>query len=429
MLETLFKLKEHRTTARTEVVAGLTTFLTMAYIILVNPSILKDAGMDEGAVFVATCLAAAYGSLVMGLYANYPVALAPGMGLNAYFTYGVVLGLGHSWPVALGAVFVSGVLFVVISVLPVREWIINAIPRSLKLAISAGIGLFLAVIALKNAGLIAAHPATLITLGDLKRPEVALAALGFVLMVAMSAKRVPGAIIIAVLGVTGLGVALGVSPAGGAVSLPPSLAPTFLKLDLKGALEIGLVTIILAFLFVDLFDTAGTLVGVAHRAGLLDDQGRLPRLKKALLADSTATIVGALLGTSTTTSYIESAAGVNAGGRTGLTAVTVGGLFLLSLFLAPLAGTVPPYATAPALLFVACLMARGLSEIDWDDITEVAPAVVTAVAMPLTFSIATGIGLGFVAYAVIKTLAFRAGEVNAAVFVLAIVFALKFAVL
>jgi AGZA family xanthine/uracil permease-like MFS transporter len=429
MLDTLFKLKEHRTTARTEVLAGLTTFLTMAYIILVNPSILKDAGMDEGSVFVATCLAAAYGSLIMGLYANYPVALAPGMGLNAYFTYGVVLGMGHAWPVALGAVFVSGVLFVIVSVLPVREWIINAIPRSLKLAISAGIGLFLAVIALKNAGLIAAHPATLITLGDLKRPEVALAALGFVLMVAMSAKRVPGAIVIAVLTVTVLGVALGVSPAGGLVSLPPSLAPTFLKLDLKGAIEIGLVTIILAFLFVDLFDTAGTLVGVAHRAGLLDDQGRLPRLKKALLADSTATIVGAFLGTSTTTSYIESAAGVNAGGRTGLTAVTVGGLFLLCLFLAPLAGTVPAYATAPALLFVACLMARGLAEIDWDDITEVAPAVVTAVAMPLTFSIATGIGLGFVAYAVIKTLAFRAGEVSAAVFALAIVFAFKFAAL
>jgi AGZA family xanthine/uracil permease-like MFS transporter len=429
MLETLFKLKEHRTTVRTEVLAGLTTFLTMAYIILVNPSILKDADMDEGAVFVATCLAAAYGSLVMGLYANYPVALAPGMGLNAYFAYGVVLGMGHSWPVALGAVFVSGVLFVIVSVLPVREWIINAIPRSLKMAISAGIGLFLAVIALKNAGLIAAHPATLITLGDLKRPEVALAALGFVLMAAMSAKRVPGAIIIAVLGVTALGVALGVSPTGGVISLPPSLAPTFLKLDLKGALEIGLVTIILAFLFVDLFDTAGTLVGVAHRAGLLDDQGRLPRLKKALLADSTATIVGALFGTSTTTSYIESAAGVNAGGRTGLTAVTVGALFLLSLFLAPLAGTVPAYATAPALLFVACLMARGLAEIDWDDITEVAPAVVTAVAMPLTFSIATGIGLGFVAYAVIKTLAFRAGEVSPAVFVLAMVFAFKFALL
>ena len=429
MLETLFKLQEHRTTARTEILAGLTTFLTMAYIILVNPSILKEAGMDEGAVFVATCLAAAYGSLVMGLYANYPVALAPGMGLNAYFTYGVVLGMGHSWQVALGAVFVSGVLFVIVSVLPVREWIINAIPRSLKMAISAGIGLFLAVIALKNAGLVVAHPATLITLGDLKQPEVMLAALGFMLMTAMSARRVPGAIVIAVLAVTVLGVALGVSPAGGVVSLPPSVAPTFLKLDLKGALEIGLVTIILAFLFVDLFDTAGTLVGVAHRAGLLDDQGRLPRLKKALLADSTATIAGALLGTSTTTSYIESAAGVNAGGRTGLTAVTVGVLFLLCLFLAPLAGTVPTYATAPALLFVACLMARGLAEIDWDDITEVAPAVMTAVAMPLTFSIATGIGLGFVTYAVVKTLAFRAGEVSSAVFAMAMVFAFKFALL
>ncbi len=429
MLESFFKLSEHDTTVRTELLAGLTTFLTLAYIVFVNPTILAAAGMDKGAVFVATCLAAAIGTAVMGLYANYPVALAPGMGLNAYFTYGVVLGMGHTWQVALGAVFLSGIIFIALSVLPVREWIVNAIPRSLKISISAGIGLFLAIIALKNAGIVVDHPATLVTLGDLNKPEPILAALGFVGIAILTARRIPGAIIIAILGVTAIGVVSGVSQSGGIISMPPSLAPTFLARDIKGALDIGLVAIIFAFLFVDLFDTAGTLVGLAHRAGLLDENGRLPRLRQALMADSTATLCGAALGTSTTTSYIESAAGINAGGRTGLTACTVAALFLACLFLSPLAGTVPAYATAPALLFVACLMVRGLAEIDWDDITDVAPAVITAISMPLTFSIATGIGFGFISYAVIKTFSGRADEAPVSVWVLAGLFVVKFSIL
>ena len=323
MLSSYFKLAENGTTVRTEILAGITTFLTMAYITFVNPAILSDAGMDFGAVFVATCVAAAIGTAIMGLYANYPIALAPGMGLNAFFAYGVVLGMGHSWQVALGAVFLSGILFIILSVLPVREWIINAIPRGLKMAISAGIGLFLAIIALKNAGVVVDHPATLITLGDPTSWPVILAFLGFFVIVALDHRKVPGAVIIGILAVTAAGVALGVSEWKGLASLPPDPLPTFLQLDLGGALQLGLITIVFTFLFVDLFDTAGTLVGLAHRAGLLDQQGRLPRLGKALIADSTATAAGALLGTSTTTSYIESAAGINAGGRTGLTAVTV----------------------------------------------------------------------------------------------------------
>ncbi|MCP5367452.1 MAG: NCS2 family permease [Hyphomicrobiales bacterium] len=429
MLESLFKLSEHNTNVRTEVVAGLTTFLTMAYIVFVNPSILKDAGMDQGAVFVATCLAAAIGTAIMGLYANYPVALAPGMGLNAYFTYGVVLGMGHTWQVALGAVFLSGLIFVALSVLPVREWIVNSIPKSLKMAISAGIGMFLAIIGLKNAGIVVDHPATLVTLGDLTAAPAMLAGLGFALMAALSARRVPGAIVIAILVVTVIGILTGVSDAGGVFAMPPSIAPTFLQMDLAGALNVGLLTIVFAFLFVDLFDTAGTLVGVAHQAGLLDSRGRLPRLRNALLADSTATLAGAALGTSTTTSYIESTAGINAGGRTGLTAVVVALFFLACLFLSPLAGTIPAYATAPALVFVACLMMRGLAEIDWDDITDVAPAVITAISMPLTFSVATGIGVGFIAYTAVKVLAGRLSEVGVAVPILALAFILKFALL
>ena len=429
MLEQYFRLSENGTSVRREIIAGITTFLTLAYIIFVNPAILSDAGMDHGAVFVATCLAAAVGTAVMGLYANYPVALAPGMGLNAYFTYGVVLGMGYTWQVGLGAVFISGVLFLILSVLPVREWIINAIPRSLKIAISAGIGLFLAIIAMKNAGIVVDHPATLVGLGDLSSWPPILAAAGFCIIAGLTALRVTGAIIIAILGVTAVGVLLGVSEGGGIVSMPPSLAPTFLQMDLAGAFNVGLVSIVFAFLFVDLFDTAGTLVGLAHRAGMLDSEGKLPRLKKALMADSTATVAGAMFGTSTTTSYIESAAGMNAGGRTGLTAVVVAVLFVAALFFAPLAGIVPAYATAPALLFVACLMVRGLAEIDWDDITDVAPCVITAIAMPLTFSIATGIGFGFISYAVIKTLSGRVGEVGIAVWVLAALFVVKFAIL
>lgn len=429
MLERLFGLKAHNTTIGTEVLAGITTFLTMAYIIFVNPAILADAGMDKGAVFVATCVAAALGSALMGVWANYPIALAPGMGLNAYFTYSVVLGMGQSWQVALGAVFISGVLFLVLAVTRVREAIINAIPPSLKLAISAGIGLFLGIIAMKNAGLIAAHKVTLVTLGDVTQPPALLATGGFIAMVALDARKVPGAILIAILGTTALGMALGVTPFGGIVSAPPSLAPTFLQMDVAGALHLGLVAIVFAFLFVDLFDNAGTLIGVAHRAGLLDKDGRLPRIGRALMADSVAAMASGALGTSTTTSYIESAAGIKAGGRTGLTAVVVAAMFLLALAFAPLAGAIPAYATAPALLFVACLMARGLADIHWDDMTEAVPAVVTALAMPLTFSIAHGISFGFISYVGIKLLAGRVRDINVTVALLAAAFILKYALL
>ncbi|MFN3581686.1 MAG: NCS2 family permease, partial [Pseudomonas sp.] len=346
MLERLFQLQAHGTTVRTELIAGLTTFLTMAYIIFVNPMMMADAGIDPGAAFVATCLAAALGSLIMGLWANYPIALAPGMGLNAFFSYTVVGSMGYSWEVALGAVFISGFMFFLLSIFKVREWIINSIPMALRSAIAAGIGLFLALIALKNAGLVVAHPATLVTLGDLTQPAPLLAALGFALIVALAYRKVTGAVMIGILVITGISLIAGLSQANGIVSAPPSLAPTYLQLDIRGALEIGMLSVIFAFLFVDLFDTSGTLIGVAQRANLVDENGKMPRLGRALMADSTATMAGAALGTSTTTSYIESAAGTSAGGRTGLTACVVAGLFLLSLFFSPLAGAVPAYATA-----------------------------------------------------------------------------------
>jgi len=427
MLEKLFQLKAHNTNVRTEILAGVTTFLTMAYILFVNPAILGETGMDKGAIFVATCLAAAIGSALMGLIANYPIALAPGMGLNAFFTYTVVLHMGHTWQVALGAVFISATLFFLLSIFRIREWIVNSIPLPLRSAIAAGIGLFLALIALKEAGLVVDNPATLVGLGDLHSPGPLLAVLGFFLIVALEARRVTGAVMIGILVVTAIAIGLGVTPFGGIVSMPPSLAPTFLELDIMGALDVGMISVIFAFLFVDLFDNTGTLIGVAKRASLMSKDGHLPKMGRALIADSAAAMGGSLLGTSTTTSYIESASGVAAGGRTGLTAIVVAGLFLLALFFAPLAGTVPAFATAPALLFVAVLMTSGLAEIDWDDITVAAPVVITALAMPLTFSIANGIAFGFIAWVVIKALAGRFKELNPALVVLAAIFIAKFA--
>lgn len=429
MLERYFQLSAHGTTARTELMAGITTFLTMAYIIFVNPDILSAAGMPREAVFVSTCLAAALGSAIMGLYANYPIALAPAMGLNAYFAFTVVGGMHFPWQTALGAVFISGCLFVLISLFRLREAIVNAIPRSLKYAISAGIGLFLAIIGLKNAGLITAHPATLLTLGDLHQPGALLAIGGFILILALEQRRVPGAIISSILAVTATSMLLGLTPFNGIVAMPPSIAPTFLQMDLEGAFHAGLLTVVMTFFLVELFDASGTLIGVCHRAGLLDAEGRLPRLKKALLADSGAILAGAALGTSSTTAYIESAAGTSVGGRTGLTAVVVALLFLAALFLAPLAGVVPAYATAPALCYVAVLMVRGLAEIDWDDLTESAPAVVTAITMPFTFSIAHGIAFGFITYAALKLLSGRQGDLKPMVVVIALAFVLKFALL
>lgn len=425
MLEKLFRLEAHGTTLRTELLAGLTTFLTMAYILFVNPSILSETGMDRGAVFVATALAAAIGSALMGLIANYPIALAPGMGLNAFFTYGVVLQMGHSWQVGLGAVFLSACLFLLISVLRIRAWIIDSIPLELRLAIGAGIGLFLALIALQNAGIVVDHPVTLLTLGDLTEAPPVLAALGFLLIVTLEARRVPGAVLLGILAVTLVAVGLGVTPFAGLLALPPSLAPTLLQLDIAGALEIGLVSVVFAFLFVDVFDNSGTLIAVARRAGLMAPDGRLPKMGRALIADSAAALGGALLGTSTTTSYIESAAGVSAGGRTGLTACTVAVLFLLSLFFAPLAASIPPFATAPALLFVAVLMVSALAEVDWSDLTTAAPVLVTALAMPLTYSIANGIAFGFIAWSAIKLCAGRRHELNPALLILAGLFVIK----
>ena len=427
MLESYFKLSSQGTNPRTELIAGITTFLAMAYIVFVNPEILAASGMDRTSVFVATCLASAIGSLIMGLYANYPIAVAPGMGLNAYFAFTVVGTLGYSWQVALGAVFFSGVLFFIISILPVREWIVNSIPGSQKMAISAGIGFLLGIVALESAGIIVGHPVTLVTVGDLTKPTTMLAGFGFLVIVALDYRRVPGAIIIGILLITGLGMILGFTKPGGFFAPPPSLSPTLLKLDLAGALELGLVTIVFTFLLLDVFDSTGTLIGVAQRAGFLDAEGHFPRLKKTLIADSGSTMVGALLGTSTTTAYIESAAGIRAGGRTGLTAVVVAVLFLLVMFFAPLAGSVPGYATAPAVLFVACIMSRGIAEVDWDDVTDSAPAMITALSMPLTFSISTGIGLGFISYAAIKVLSGRYREATPAVIFLAGILMVKFA--
>ncbi|GEK71894.1 MULTISPECIES: NCS2 family permease [Halomonas] len=425
LIERHFKLAEHGTNAKTEIIAGITTFLTMAYIIFVNPSILSESGMDYGAVFVATCLASAVGCLIMGLWANYPIALAPGMGLNAFFTYGVVMGMGYSWEAALGAVFLSGFTFFLLSVFRIREWIINSIPMSLRLGIAAGIGLFLAMIALQNSGIVVANEATYVALGDLSEPAALYALLGFFVITALAHLRVTGAVMIGILGITALSMLLGHNEFGGIVSMPPSIAPTLMQLDLAGALDVAMLSVVFAFLFVDLFDTSGTLIGVAHRGGLLDKDGKLPRIGRAMMADSGASMAGAALGTSTTTSYIESTAGIISGGRTGLTAVVVGVLFLISLFFSPLAGSIPAFATAGALLYVAVLMAGSLAHADWNDATEAAPVLIAALAMPLTFSIAEGIALGFVSYAAIKALSGRFRDLNPAVVVLALVFSAK----
>ena len=425
LMERLFKLREHGTNVRTELIAGATTFLTMAYIIFVNPSILGDAGMPKDAVFVATCLIAALGSAIMGLYANYPIAMAPGMGLNAYFAYAVVLHMGFTWQAALGAVFISGCLFLLVTLFGLRKLIIDGIPQSLRSAITVGIGLFLALIALKSAGIVAPSKATYITLGDLHSAPVVLASLGFLLIVALDKFRVPGAILIGIVGVTVASFFFGGNQFRGIFSAPPSIAPTFLQLDIHTALTKGLLNVVLVFFLVELFDATGTLMGVAKRAGLLVP-GKMERLNKSLLADSGAIFAGSLLGTSSTTAYVESAAGVQAGGRTGLTALTVAVLFLACLFIAPLAGVVPAYATAPALFFVACLMLRELTELNWEDSTEVVPAAVTALMMPFTYSIANGLAFGFITYAAAKLFTGRVREVHFMVWIIAAVFLFKF---
>lgn len=432
MLEKLFKLKANNTNIRTEIIAGCTTFLAMAYILFINPNILSDpngAAMDHIAVFVATCLAACIGSLLMGLIANYPLALAPGMGLNVFFSYTVVHSMGYDWRIALGAVFISASLFFILSIFKIREWIINSIPLALRSAIAAGIGLFLALIGLQKAGIIIANSATLVSLGDLTKPEPILAVIGFFILIALEARKVPGSVIISVLLVSIISILLGITPFRGIIAPPPSLAPTFLQLDIIGALNIGMVSVIFSFLFVDLFDNSGTLIGVAKKAGLMRADGYLPRMGKVLIADSAAAMSGSLLGTSTTTSFVESTAGVAAGGKTGLTACVVAILFLLALFFSPLAESIPLFATAPALIFVAILMSSGLAEIDWSDLTTATPVLITAIAMPFTYSIANGIAFGFISWTVIKLITGRTKEVNSALIVLSILFILKFAFL
>lgn len=431
MLDSYFRLKEHGTSVRTEVLAGVTTFLTMAYIIFVNPQILSTTGMDQSAVFVATCLAAALGSAIMGFYANWPIGMAPGMGLNAFFAFGVVGAMGYTWQQALGAVFISGCIFLILTVTGVRRWLIEGIPHSMRSSVAAGIGMFLGIIALKNAGIVVTSEATSVTLGDVTAAGPLLAILGFFIIAALDSLKVMGSILIGILVVTVLSILLGVSQFGGLMAPPPSIAPTFLQLDVFGALGTGILHVILVFVLVEVFDATGTLIGVAKRAGLLTEgPGHTnPQLGKALLADSSAIVAGSLLGTSSTTAYVESASGVQAGGRTGLTALTVAVLFLAALFFAPLAGSVPAFATAPALLFVACLMMRELVDVAWDDITEAAPAALTAMMMPFTYSIANGLAFGFVSYAAIKLLTGRAREVHPATWIVAGLFLIRFAFL
>lgn len=426
LLEKLFKLKEHGTSVKTELVAGLTTFITMAYIIFVNPNIMAASGMDAGAVFVATCIGAAIATLFMGLYANWPVGLAPGMGLNAFFAFTVVGEMGYSWEIALGAVFWSGVIFTAMSFWKIREWVLDAIPESLRFAMTAGVGLFLGLIGLKTAGIVVPSPATMVTLGDMTQPSAWLAAACFLVIAILAYRRVFGAVLIGVLGVTLAGLLMGIVEYNGVFAMPPSIAPTFMKLDIMGALDVGMITIILSFLFVNMFDTAGTLMGVAERANLRRPDGSIQGLKKSLKADSASSVIGTFVGCPPVTSYVESAAGVAAGGRTGLTAVTIAILFLCSMFLAPLAGMIPAYATSGALLYVAFAMMSSLAKIEWDDYTEMAPAAITALMMPLTFSIANGIAMGFVSYAILKLATGQASKVSVGVYVLSAVFIAKF---
>ena len=419
LIESLFKLKDHKTSFRKEVLAGLATFLTMAYIMVVNPAILSETGMDFDSVFVATILASFVACMLMGILANWPVALAPGMGLNAFFTYAVVFGMGFSWQQALAAVFCSGILFLLISLSPLRAYLINAIPKSLKFGIGAGIGLFLAIIGLKNAGIVVDNPATLVGLGDLKSAPVLLALLTFTLMIALDKLKIPGAIVISILATTIVGFIFGVAQFQGIASAIPSMSPTFFQLDFSSIGSSLFLIVVFTILFVDFFDTAGTLTSVANLSGKIDKDGNVDNIQKAVFSDSIATIVGSIFGTSSITSYIESGAGIKEGGKTGLVAVSVGIFFLLCLFLAPLAKSIPAYATGAALVFIATFFCKNLVNIDWDDISEYSPALLAAFIMPLTFSISNGIALAFIVYVVAKAISGKMSDLNPAVLIIA----------
>lgn len=428
-LEKIFKLKANNTTIAKEFLAGFTTFVTMAYIIFVNPQMMAASGMDLGASFVGTCIAASIACFAMGLYSNWPVGLAPGMGLNAFFTYTVVGEMGYSWEIALGAVFLSGILFVIISITPLRQWMLNSIPMNLRIAMGAGVGLFVGFIGLKTGGLIVQNDATFLSLGNLKNIETLLAAIGFLLILILAIRKMTGAIIIGILAITIIAFFLGLIEFNGIVSSPPNLSPIFIKLNILGALDLAMISIIISFLFVNLFDTAGTLLGVASRANLIEDSGKIKYLDRALKADSSASVAGSLFGCSPVTSYVESSAGVEAGGRTGLTAVTVGLFFLVAIFFSPLASMVPSYATAGALIYVAILMLSGMEKLDWSDNTELLPALIMIIMIPLTFSIANGIALGFISYIFLKLAARKMSDISLGAWFLFIIFLLKFLIL
>ena len=424
-MKKFFKLAESNTTVSIELSAGLTTFMAMAYIVFVNPQMMASAGMEQGASFVATCLAAALACFMMGLYANWPVGLAPGMGLNAFFTYTIVGELGYPWQTALGAVFIAGILFVVLTITRLREWMLVSIPWNLRIAMGAGIGLFVGMIGLKNGGIIIDHPATLLSLGNFQTTETLLAGLGFLAITGLATRQFPGAILIGIFLVTGVGLSIGAVQYQGIVSMPPSVAPVLGQLDIAAAFDVAMISAIASILFVNLFDTAGTLVGVATQAGLVNEKGDIKHLDRALHADSTSSVAGALVGCAPVTSYVESAAGVAAGGRTGLTACAVGVLFLAMIF-APLASMIPPFATAGALIYVALLMMSGMQHLSWSDPTELLPALLTIIMVPLSFSIANGIAAGFLSYVILKVIAGKSADVTAAAWVMALIFTARF---
>jgi adenine/guanine/hypoxanthine permease len=425
VLERFFKLAENQTTVRRELLGGLTTFMTMAYIIAVNPRILSEAGMPIDGVLFATCISAAVATLVMGLWANYPIALAPGMSLNAYFTYSIVIGRGVPWQTALAVVFFSGLLFLLLTLTNVREQIVNGIPDCLKYGTAAGIGLFIAFVGLRNAKIIVANPATFVGLGNFSDAQVQIATFALIVTAILMARKVGGAILIGILVATIAGILRGLSLWPAHIFSLPHPGGTFLKLDFAGAAQRGLLELIFVFFFVDLFDNVGTLVGVCEQGGFLRD-GKLPRASRALLADATGTLFGALTGTSTVTSYIESAAGVAAGARTGLGNLVIAGLFLLAMFCAPLVAAIPGYATAPALILVGALMCESVSKVKWGDFSEAFPAFLTLVATPYTFSVATGLSLGLISYTLIKVGAGKHREISPLIWVLTGLFLLRY---
>ncbi|APV81577.1 adenine permease PurP [Salmonella enterica subsp. enterica serovar Dublin str. ATCC 39184] len=425
MLERVFKLREHGTTARTEVIAGFTTFLTMVYIVFVNPQILGVAGMDTSAVFVTTCLIAAFGSILMGLFANLPVALAPAMGLNAFFAFVVVQAMGLPWQVGMGAIFWGAVGLLLLTIFRVRYWMIANIPVSLRVGITSGIGLFIGMMGLKNAGMIVANPETLVSIGNLTSHSVLLGVLGFFIIAILASRNIHAAVLVSIIVTTLLGWMMGDVHYNGIVSAPPSVTSVVGHVDLAGSFNLGLAGVIFSFMLVNLFDSSGTLIGVTDKAGLADEKGKFPRMKQALFVDSISSVTGAFVGTSSVTAYIESSSGVSVGGRTGLTAVVVGILFLLVIFLSPLAGMVPPYAAAGALIYVGVLMTSSLARVNWQDLTESVPAFITAVMMPFSFSITEGIALGFISYCVMKIGTGRLRDLSPCVVIVALLFVLK----